>query len=164
MAGKSTQKKALRRYTDIAALIYLLREQKITLLSPATWDDGNDREFMTLYQGRKRLKSLLALCFSQSDETYHHWRVFSHGSAGVCISFHRERLLQALHAQSGVTVKEVKYRKVREAKKRATPPIRLKTLLSQESNIVMATTCLCWQPAHISSALMKPFVLMQRWA
>ena len=107
-------KKFLRRYTDIPALIYLLREQKITLLSPSTWDDGNDREFMTLYQGRKRLKSLLALCFSQSDETYHHWRVFAPGAGGVCVAFDRNELVKTFKTRRGVRMGAVEYLKIGE--------------------------------------------------
>ena len=120
--GTVRSTEALRRYTDLPALFHLLNHRTITLLDPASWDDTNDSYYLLKYKEKKHLKSVLALCLTQSEETYHHWRVFSHGSAGVCISFHRERLLQALHAQPGVTVKEVKYRKVREAKKRATPP------------------------------------------
>ena len=107
-------KKFLRRYTDIPALIYLLRERKITLLSPAAWDDGNDREFMTLYQGRRRLKSLLALCFSRADETYHHWRVFAPGAGGVCIAFDHNELVRTFKARRGVRMGPVEYLKIGE--------------------------------------------------
>ena len=111
-------KKFLRRYTDIPALIYLLRERKITLLSPATWDDGNDREFMTLYQGRKRLKSLLALCFSRADETYHHWRVFAPGAGGVCIAFDHHELVRTFSTRRGVRMGPVEYLKIGELRGR----------------------------------------------
>jgi len=39
-------KQYLRRYTNIPALLYLLRERKITLLDPASWDDKNDFYFL----------------------------------------------------------------------------------------------------------------------
>ncbi|HNC85208.1 MAG TPA: hypothetical protein PK999_19310, partial [Nitrospira sp.] len=64
---------SLRRYTDIPALTYLLTKQKITLLDPKSWDDSNDSHYLSLYKQRNKLKSLLALCFTQADETYHHW-------------------------------------------------------------------------------------------
>jgi hypothetical protein len=99
----------LRRYTDLPALIYLLREQKITLLDPGSWDDSNDSHYLTLYQKKKKLKSVLALCFTQAGETYHHWRVFANGSSGVCISFRRAELLEAVRKQSNVRTAIVKY-------------------------------------------------------
>jgi hypothetical protein len=59
--------KFLRRYTN------LLKEQKITLLDPESWEDKNDSHFMSLYRKKKSLKSVLALCFTQASETFHHW-------------------------------------------------------------------------------------------
>ena len=98
-----------RRYTDIPALIYLLRERKITLLDPASWDDKNDSYFLSLYRQKKDLKSVLALCFTPAFETYHHWRVFAGGSSGACIRFDRAKLLKAVKKQPGVTAKTVRY-------------------------------------------------------
>jgi hypothetical protein len=86
----------LRRYTDLPALLAILRNREITLLAPSSWDDRNDRHLMDSYKRARKLKTLLALCFSEVSETYHHWKVFSPGSSGVCIEFHRDALLKAL--------------------------------------------------------------------
>jgi hypothetical protein len=102
-------KKFLRRYTNIPSLLYILRKQTITLLDPQTWDDKNDSHYLSVYREKKSLQSVLALCFTQASETYHHWRVFADGSAGVCITFERARLLNALEKQKGVTTKDVTY-------------------------------------------------------
>ncbi len=102
-------KQPLRRYTNIPALLYLLRERRITLLDPASWDDKNDFYFLLLYREKKNLQSVLALCFTPAFETYHHWRVFAEGSSGVCISFNQESLLKAAKKQVGVTAKSVRY-------------------------------------------------------
>ena len=99
----------LRRYTDIPALVSLLTERKITLLDPASWDDKNDSRFLALYQEKEKLQSLLALCFTQADETYHHWRVFANGTAGVCIRFDRDVLLRAIRKQDGLRTGTVRY-------------------------------------------------------
>ena len=120
--GTVRSTEALRRYTDLPALLYLLKHRRITLLDPGTWDDTNDSYYLLKYKERKQLKSVLALCMTQADETYHHWRVFSHGSAGVCISFHRDKLLASLRSQPGMIVKKVGYRKVREARQQVSPP------------------------------------------
>jgi hypothetical protein len=99
----------LRRYTDIPALVSLLTERKITLLSPASWDDKNDSRFLELYAQREKLQSLLALCFTQADETYHHWRIFANGSAGVCIRFDRAALIKAVEQVDHIRVGTVRY-------------------------------------------------------
>jgi hypothetical protein len=95
---------SLGRYSDLPALLYVLKHRQITLLDRATWDDTNDSYYLLKYKEKKHLK------------------IFSHGSAGVCINFHRAKLTQALRSQPGVTVRDVKYRKVREARKRIEPP------------------------------------------
>jgi hypothetical protein len=107
----------LRRYTDLPALLHLLSSRQITLLDPKTWDDRNDAFFMSQYIERKALKSILALCFSQVAETYHHWRVFSNGPAGVCIVFDRAALLSAFNRRIGITTKTVEYLTLKEARK-----------------------------------------------
>jgi hypothetical protein len=112
----STLEKFLRRYTDIPALIYMLTEKRITLLDPETWDDKNDSHFLQLYREKNHLQCVLALCFSQHSETYHHWRVFANGASGVCINFKREQLLRAIRQQSGVRMGQVKYLKLPETK------------------------------------------------
>ncbi len=104
---KQRYPKYLRRYTDIPALIYLLCERKLSLLDPQSWDDSNDSHYLTLYREKKQLKSVLALCFSQANETYHHWRVFAGGASGVCIRFKRSKLLRATRKQPGLRIGRV---------------------------------------------------------
>ncbi len=112
----TTLVRVLRRYTDIPALVYLLTNKAITLLDPASWDDTNDSHFIKLYQEKKRFQSVLALCFTQNSETYHHWRVFANGSSGVCIEFEREQLLRSVRKQRGVRTGQVRYLKLDEIK------------------------------------------------
>lgn len=101
----------LRRYTDLPALLNLLETSSLTLLSPQSWDDANDRHFLEVYRKRRNLASVLALCFTtENAETYHHWRVFSQGSSGVCITFDRAKLLQALGRRHTLLSGNVRYR------------------------------------------------------
>lgn len=111
--------KYLRRYTDLPALLHLLRSRQLTLLDPKTWDDRNDSHFMSVYKERKDLKTVLALCFSQASETYHHWRVFSNGPSGVCIVFNRSMLLEDLLIEPEIQAKKVEYLSIPNTKKRA---------------------------------------------
>src|SRR5262249_12417230 len=108
----------LRRYTNIPALMYLLRKRAISLLDPRSWNDTNDSYFLTLYRERKNLKSLLALCFTEASETYHHWSVFAAGSSGICMRFKRPRLLSSLKSQEGLRAHSVQYLTLSEINKR----------------------------------------------
>ena len=108
----------LRRYTDLPALLHILSVKRITLLDPKSWDDKNDSFFMSLYKERKKLKTVLALCFSQTVETYHHWRVFSNGPAGVCIVFDRAALLKEMEKVAGISTNSVTYSSLKDAKAR----------------------------------------------
>src|SRR4051794_13800925 len=83
--GGQMSKEYLRRYADIPALIYTLKMKCITLLDPQSWDDKNDSRYLTFCQEKNNFRTVLALCFAQSSETYHHWHVFAHGKGGVCI-------------------------------------------------------------------------------
>jgi hypothetical protein len=110
--------KLLRRYTNIPSLLYILRKRQITLLDPETWDDQNDSHYLSVYREKKSLQCVLALCFTQVSETYHHWRVFADGSAGICITFTREQLLAALKKKIDVTARSVKYLTLNEMGKK----------------------------------------------
>lgn len=101
-----------RRYTNIAAAIHLLQNRQITLLNPASWDDKNDAHFMAEYKRLRGVETVLAICFAATGETYHHWRVFSHGADGVCISFDRKPLLDAFKKQAGITMGKMSYERV----------------------------------------------------
>ena len=110
--------KFLRRYTTLPSLIYTLSEKRLTLLDPQSWDDKNDSYYLQLYKEKKKRQCVLALCFSLSNETYHHWSVFAEGAAGVCIQFDRKRLTAAFKAQPGVRTGRVKYLLLPEIRKR----------------------------------------------
>lgn len=109
-----TPSKFLRKYTDLPALFKILHEHTITLLDPNTWDDSNDSHYLSQYKEKNSLKALLALCFSQAGETYHHWKVFSQGTAGACVVFNRPSLLLKLKDHPDVMAKEVKYLTIRK--------------------------------------------------
>jgi len=104
-------KNFLNRYTSFPSLLAMLQNREITLLSPSLWEDRNDAFYMGQYKSRKELGTLVALCFSQAEETYHHWRVFTHGADGVCITFRRAQLLNALKSE-GLRTGAVTYRKI----------------------------------------------------
>ena len=106
----------LRRYTDLPALLEILNKKQITLLSPSSWDDRNDRYLMDAYKSKNKLKTLLALCFSLTDDTYHHWKVFSPGNSGVCIEFYKSKLTTKISG-NGFIHSNITYKKISDLKK-----------------------------------------------
>ena len=105
----------LRRYTSLPQLLQILQTESLTLLDPRYWDDKNDGALIEKYCKKKKLKKVLALCFAESSETYHHWKIYAEGVSGVCIEFDKTRLLQALQAQKkDLRHGSVKYVKVDE--------------------------------------------------
>jgi len=107
-----------RRYTNLAAAIHMLRTKSITLLNPATCDDTNDAYYMAEYKRLKRANTVLALCFTESEEKYHHWRVFSHGSDGVCIEFDKPQLLSTWVGNPMIKMDLVSYELIKDMRTR----------------------------------------------
>lgn len=115
----------LRRYTDLPALLSLLQSKHLSLLSPSSWDDRNDRNFMSAYAKAYALKSVVALCFCGRAQTYHHWKVFAPGAAGVCIEFNTETLLSSVPADGCYEHGCVRYRTISELDREKKNPCNL---------------------------------------
>jgi len=107
----------LNRYTSLPIALDILVQRRVTLLSPETWEDRNDAFYLERYREVKKLKTLAAICFSARGETFHHWKVFSSGSSGVCIEFDKNLLLQAFPSSSGFRYGQIEYRLVRTVNK-----------------------------------------------
>jgi len=99
----------LRRYTDLSTLFYLLAVRKLTLLNPSRWDDRNDSYCLRQYGKAKGHNAVFALCFVQSSERYHLWKVFGAGTSGVRIKFKRKALLEAVDKVPGLRHGKVEY-------------------------------------------------------
>lgn len=112
----TTNKGYLNRFTTLPVLIDLLRRKKLVLLSPEKWEDRNDAEIMLEYKERRKLKHLYAICFSENEETIHHWTAFSSGSSGCCIEFYRDFLLKSVEDIDGIRTGSVKYKKIKDVK------------------------------------------------
>lgn len=122
MSNSTTQKRQpqspFKRYTDLAAAIHMLQTKQITLLNPATWDDQNDAYFMAEYKRIIDAQTVLALCFAERKETYHHWKVFSKGSDGVCIEFDKDALMYSFDRYPNIRRGRVKYKLISSLKKK----------------------------------------------
>ena len=106
----------LRRYTELPYALDYLRTKEITLLSPKTWDDKNDSFYLDAYAKTKGLNAVYALCLTEASETYHHWKVFSSGSSGICFVFKKEALLEWAKPIDRLRVEAVKYRTINECR------------------------------------------------
>ena len=103
----------LNRYTSLPVLLDTLTHQRLTLLSPESWEDRNDAYYIERYKQEKNLKTVLALCFTTKRETFHHWKVFSSGSSGVCIEFNKDLLLENFPKNDGFRYGNVSYRYIK---------------------------------------------------
>jgi hypothetical protein len=110
--------KYLRRYTHLPAAIHLLQTQQLTLVDPSNWDDKNDVFYMEEYKRRKNFKSLLALCLSGAEESYHYWKVFAGNPSGVCIRLHQRMLTNSLKRDQDLLVRDVDYRPITAARQK----------------------------------------------
>ena len=54
----------LNRYTSLPVLLDALVHKRLTLLSPTSWEDRNDAYYIERYKETKKLKTVLALCFT----------------------------------------------------------------------------------------------------
>jgi hypothetical protein len=108
---------ALKRYTSIAAVIDMLCRRELALLDPQSWDDRNDRHFMSLYKEFAAAEGLYAACFTQVPETYHHWRVFGGGADGACVEFRRAALEAHIKGNSDIRAGEVRYFRLTDAER-----------------------------------------------
>ncbi|TXH06127.1 MAG: DUF2971 domain-containing protein [Nevskiaceae bacterium] len=117
----SSKGRFLRRYTELPYLIDFLETKEIALLNPRSWDDRNDSYYMQQYGAAAGFDSIFSLCLTETNETYHHWRVFSHGASGVCIEFHRGMFIDQVVSSGEIRAEPVLYRTLEQM--RLNPPM-----------------------------------------
>jgi hypothetical protein len=125
MVQERRSKDLIRRYTELPWLLHSLAARELTFLSPALWDDRNDAYFIDAYRRSNNLGAVLAVCFTQAAETYHHWKVFAPGPSGVCVVLHKNMLLDQLGGQPGLRCESVEYRSKNDLKRN---PVSIKEL------------------------------------
>lgn len=118
--GKPKPKPFLNRYTTLPVLLDMLVHKKIVLLNPSSWEDRNDSHYLERYKADKELKTVVSLCFSEKRETFHHWKIFSGTSAGICVEFDKDLLLKPISKEPGYRLKNVNYEYIKDV--RATRP------------------------------------------
>ena len=104
----------LRRYTELPFLIDFLATGELFLPSPRSWDDRNDSYYLEKYSELCGLEDVYALCLTEAPETYHHWKIFSSGTSGVCIVFDREKFISEIEKIDDLIVGAVQYKTIKE--------------------------------------------------
>lgn len=107
---------SLRRFTTIGSTIDLLRHKRVAFLDPEKWDDRNDAEFMRLFKLKAECESLKALCCTESSETYHHWRVFTHSADGCFVDFQKGPMLASIKEDENYRASAMDYIRLDEIK------------------------------------------------
>lgn len=98
----------------------MLERRRLTLVNTDSWEDRNDACYMTEHIKKRRLKSIMALCFTKGPETFHHWKVYAGNPGGVCVYFDEAGLRGDLSREEGVTMHNVLYLSTKECR-RANP-------------------------------------------
>ena len=101
---------SLRRYTSFPFLIDILKNKRLTFVWPKHWDDRNDYNFIEKYKKDSGLGHVLALCFTEFRETYFHWKIYSDGTSGICIEFHKKLLLAQFQNIEGIRSGNMEYK------------------------------------------------------
>lgn len=117
----SAKGRFLRRYTELPFLIDVLQTREIALVNPQFWDDRNDSYYLQQFGAFTGLGSIFCMCLTETNETYHHWRVFSHGTGGVCIEFHKGMLQEDASKVPDIRSESVIYRTLKDM--RQSPPL-----------------------------------------
>jgi hypothetical protein len=99
----------LRRYTTLSSALDVLAYKRVTLVSPSKWDDRNDAYFLELYRKHRKAEALFALCCSRAPETYHHWRIFTPASEGICLEIKKRQFAASLISKRAIRAKNVSY-------------------------------------------------------
>lgn len=102
-------KDLLRKYTTLPFLLDILINKRLTLSDPSLWEDRNDAFFIQKYIKEKKLETVLATCFTQRPEKFHHWKVYAGNSAGICIRFDKNRLLECFKNEKSIKADSVQY-------------------------------------------------------
>lgn len=108
----------LMKYTNLPAALHILSQRRLTLLDPARWDDRNDAHFMKQFSAATGAARVLATCFTQTADTYHHWRVFAGGSDGIRLEIDKAKLMSAASRDASLLCGEVSYLEVNAFRQR----------------------------------------------
>lgn len=101
----------LRRYTNLPVLLDIIMNKKISIFNYHHWDDANDRYALDLYKRELNYGFVGAFCMTEAPETFHHWKIYSPSTSGICIVFDKDTLLKCV-PKSHFVYKNLNYLKL----------------------------------------------------
>lgn len=126
MSRSATTSGRLKRYTNLAVALDMLRNRRISLVNPSLWTDRNDQFLIEQYRQQHGYRFAGAVCLTQASETFHHWKTFADGMDGICVEFDQTGLESCLHAPGPLQFGPVSYLRLDDVK--ALPPEQVKRL------------------------------------
>lgn len=102
---------------DIVDLLDILKNKRLILRDPQSWDDRNDYFLIQQYLENKNLKNVYVSCFTVNDDAYHFWKIYTNRASGVCVKFKTQGLVDSINLDrysSNFRLDVVKYRTLRD--------------------------------------------------
>jgi hypothetical protein len=99
----------LKHYTRLDRLLAILESGSLRLAGPENWEDRNDRASLAAYCRKKNAGKARVLCFTQDEETVHHWYCYANGSSGCRIEFKTRAFLEKIGSIPGLVGKKLIY-------------------------------------------------------
>lgn len=129
---------SLRRYTNVLSLLDIVRNKRLTLLTPDHWYDRNDvlglRAYSRLRGDGSLDDAVYAMCFAIGKEQAHHWQLFAGSDHGVCIRFDREELAQHFDKiNDPVLHGPVQYRNLKQVEDARPIPLNILPFLKRDT-------------------------------
>ncbi len=110
-----TTRPYLRRYMQLPQALHMLSKRFLNLGDTRYWEDRSEAAIFERYRIEKKLKGVLALCFTESPETNHHWKIYADGVSGVCIEFDKAGLIKEFDRDKRLLHGSVDYVKIENA-------------------------------------------------
>ena len=93
--------------------LHMLESKTLNLGDTVYWKDKSEVAVFQRYVKARGVDRVLALCFTTTRETSHHWDCYASGTAGICIVFRKGKLLEAFKKHKGLKHGLVKYELIR---------------------------------------------------
>ncbi len=95
--------------------LHILSTQRLNLGNTRFWEDRSEAAIFEKYCIQKKIKGVLALCFTQTPERYHHWKIYGEGVSGICIEFDKANLIDSVNRSKRLRHGSVEYVTISDA-------------------------------------------------
>ena len=113
----SNSPRYLHRYIDLTELLDILKNKRVVLRDPRSWEDKNDYFLLEQYAESKNFENIFLSCFTTEMDKYHFWKIYANKPSGVCIQFLSSGITEAISNDLdplSFSLKEVQYRTLKD--------------------------------------------------